>query len=508
MSTVERTIKLSDFNSILLAIASGLLTAIAFPTFDVGFFAWVSLIPLLFALEEKTPSQAFLLSYLSGTIIFAVQMSWLGTSHPALPVGIAMIAALYIGIFGFLYRFIQDSFPISPLLVMPIIWITSEFARMFGPLAFPVGMLGYSQHSYLAIIQIADLGGIYGLSFMIALVNVAIFSILKSYYVHHRVFQSFVTVMVIITAVLGYGFSKLDYFTSTANENFKIAIIQPNIGYYEKGYDALKALDRVAELTARASLESPDLIVWPEAIIKGDSLSDPGVLQKLNRIVGRQKGYLLYGAPRVDSFGGNTRVYSSVVLSSPKQKQVGIYNKRHLVPFADTMTEYLSALGISRGVFAYAPGNEFTIFRLPKATFAATICFDGLFPDLVGKFVSNGAQFMVNVADDSWSNSIAEHFQHASMSIFRAVENRIYYVRAANSGISMVIDPKGFVINALPPFKQGYIVTNIGTNKGQKKTFYNQHGDFVAFISFGATFFLAIVALLLGFINYYRQKKI
>ncbi|MFA6549600.1 MAG: nitrilase-related carbon-nitrogen hydrolase, partial [Candidatus Margulisiibacteriota bacterium] len=106
-----------------------------------------------------------------------------------------------------------------------------------------------------------------------------------------------------------------------------------------------------------------------------------------------------------------------------------------------------------------------TVFNLPKGKFSALICFEGIFPDLSRKFVASGAQFLVNISNDSWSQSKTEHYQHASMNVFRAIENGVYYIRVGNSGVTEVIDPYGRIKTSLPIYQKGILVVNIGIGR-------------------------------------------
>jgi apolipoprotein N-acyltransferase len=205
---------------------------------------------------------------------------------------------------------------------------------------------------------------------------------------------------------------------------------------------------------------------------------------------------LIYGKPFTFDGGGKSKTLVTAFFITPKGETSGYASKMHLVPLADTGI-YLPFIKLTRGKLSYEPGSELNLFQTPKGNFSVSICFDSLFPELVNRMLKTGAQFMVSIADDSFSNSPSEHYQHASMLPFRSVENRIYYVRAANSGVTMAIDPCGRIIKSLPIFTPGYLVVDIGTKRG--KTFYSEYGDVVGYFSFIFVFGLSLVALGLGF---------
>ena len=464
------------------------------------------MIPLLVAVEGKDLARSFIYGYITGIVTFIGQMWWLNVAHPLAPFAVSIILGAYIGFFSLLYRFVQGSVPVTPLITIPALWVSTEFARQFGAIAFPVGMLGYSQHNYLPVIQFADIGGVYALSFLIALINASFYIIVKNIYSRRHIIRSVVIAVLIITFILGYGSNKMQQYRQAGKTDFKVAVIQPNINYYAKNYDAHKALDVVDGLTMQAIREKPDLIAWPETVIEQYSYFHTDALEKLLRRARKYNNYLLYGSPREANSNGEKKIYNSAFLLSPANKFLGVYDKQHLIPVFENFSDYLIRLGFTRSSRGtYAAGSDFTMFRTPKANFAVTICFDALFPDLVGQLLNSGGQFMINIADDSWSSSATEHYQHASMNIFRAVENRIYYVRAANSGISMAISPLGKVEKFISVYKRGFFIANISPKKG--KTIYNLYGDFVAYLSFALTINAIIFAIILGFFVHFETIK-
>jgi len=501
IQTIHGQNKTSAIIPEILAIFSGMMVALSYPRYDFGFLAWVALVPLFFAIHKKSLPRSFCLGLLAGFTMYGISLWWVKTLNPALYLLVSALLALYVGGFCFVYQFVKKAVDLPDYLLLPPLWVAFEFARSFGALAHPVGFLGYSQYRHLTIIQAADILGVTGLSFLIVLVNVLVFSLFRSPSVLRSI-KLISAIGVIFSLLFAYGWNKLEKSSVNEKLNFRIAIVQPNIDYYSGHYNAPKSLEVLDQLTARASREKPDLIIWPETVIKEFSLGDQGTVRELNSIVGKYKSYLLYGRPLEKRNGGGKETFNSVFLWTPAGHSSAYYSKIHLVPFGDTFNFFK----LVRGEGVYAPGNDLTILKTPKAWFSVAICFDGLFPELVSQFVNKGAQFIVNVADDSWSNSLDEYYQHASMAVFRAVENRIYYVRAANSGLSGVIDPSGRFVKSLPVLKRGYLTTLIGTKR--EKTFFNQHGDLVGYFSFIITFAVSLFSLGIGLINYYRIKTI
>ena len=179
------------------------------------------------------------------------------------------------------------------------------------------------------------------------------------------------------------------------------------------------------------------------------------------------------------------------------------YDKIRLFPFGD----YLPYKGILPWSFigvpnisGYIPGEKYTLLELPNAQFGVTICWENIFPDLVRQFVKNGAQFIVNMTNEAWFGETAAPYQFVAMSVFRAVENRVYVVRCGNTGVSCIIDPYGKVVdrvkdeNGKDIFVRGVLKGSIIPSKN--KTFYTQHGDWPAWLSLAFSTVLLFVTII------------
>ena len=205
--------------------------------------------------------------------------------------------------------------------------------------------------------------------------------------------------------------------------------------------------------------------------------------QDIYSIVKKSKTYLLLGSSDFKEQNFKFKRFNSAFLLSSYGEVLGQYNKIHPVLFWETfpIRYYLPFLKNTESKGRCDKGNDPKLFNMPKGNFSVLICFEGIFSDLSRKFVKNGAQFLVNITNDSWSKSSAEHYQHASMDVFRAIENRVYYIRVGNSGVTEVIDPYGKIVSSLPLYTKGYLIANI--SKNDEKTFYNRYGDLIASFS-------------------------
>jgi apolipoprotein N-acyltransferase len=452
--------------------------------------------PLFLALRKSSLTESFGYGWLTGFVAFISPLFWLSTFHSTVPIVISAILALYLGLFGLLFSFIRSRTAISYILIIPIIWVSIELLRSIGPWGFPAGLLGYSQYKNLLLIQFADIAGVYGVSFLIALVNAGIYSLFTGFS-KVRAAKVICSLLLILLAISVYG--AISFSREIPKTSLRIASVQPNLQFSAiDPYTIEMATGVLGDLTGRAAGEKPDLIIWPETVIRESLRIDPFAQSKIKGIVGRHGRYLLLGNPDVRTIAGRVRHFNSAFLISPDGAVLGQYDKIRPVPFWEVLP-IRHLFGFFRNVEAkgeFDEGRDLSVFRTPKGRFGALICYEGIFPDISRKLVKNGAQFLVNISNDGWSQSWAEHYQHASMNVFRAVENRVYYVRVGNSGVTEVISPRGEVINSLPIYRRGYLVEDIGLSGG--KTFYTRYGDVFGWLN---------VALAIGMVLLFSLRR-
>ena len=263
-------------------------------------------------------------------------------------------------------------------------------------------------------------------------------------------------------------------------------------------------MDTYDELTRKASRDKPALIVWPETATPKAINLDRNVLVKVWQTAKAASVPLLLGSSQQRKFEENKtktlRYQNSAFLIQPMERSARPqrYDKIRLLPFG----EYLpfkdkipwASIGLPK-IGGYMPGSEFTIFEHPEFRFAVTICWENIFPDMVRRFVQNGAQFIVNIANEAWFGKTAAPYQFLSMSVFRAVENRVFVVRCANTGISCFIDPRGRIVDRVKNkegediFVRGVVTASIVPQ--DSKTLYTQYGDWIVwFCLFGSITFI------------------
>jgi apolipoprotein N-acyltransferase len=287
----------------------------------------------------------------------------------------------------------------------------------------------------------------------------------------------------------GYG-----YFRTNAKEietGIKLAVAQGSIEQLKKWDPDYKnyILARYEKLTRGAAKEDVDLIIWPETALPG-LLDDDEMRLYLKKIAALSDARLFSGALTCRSEPGRDIFFNSAVLFTAGGQAEKKYDKIHLVPFGEYIP-FEARIPFLRGsinaeIGDCSPGAEFTTFEIKaisgeKYKYAALICFEDIFPGLARKFVLKGADFLVNITNDAWFRESGEQLQHAQASVFRAVENRVSIVRAANNGFSCFISPKGIIEDWLPGEGRGSIYAPgskaFNLKIMRQRTFYSAYGD-------------------------------
>jgi len=510
-------------SDILLSLFSGILLILSFPNFDVEVLAWVALVPLFYSMEGKGYRHSFILGFLTGVISFLGILYWIIVAvHtygnvPLIPSGLILLLlvvylSLFIGGFACLTRFIQIRSGLQTILFTPVLWVALEYLRSFLLTGFPWANLGYSQYLNLPFIQIADITGPYGPSFVILLVNATLFGVL-----HQRSKRTFPLKEVIITVVILLGFLTYGYLKMGAvnrqmiqNPPLKIGLVQGNIDQSVKWDESFQkdTLKIYEKLSFKVAEEKPELIIWPETatpfFFQDAREYQPLILD----IPKKTNAFLLFGTPSYKIQKGKVRHYNSAYLVSPSGELAGTYDKIHLVPFGEyvPLQDLLFFIGsLGEGIGDFKSGKEIFNFALPQCNFGVLICFEIIFPDLCRRFVKRGANFLVTITNDAWFGKTSAPYQHFSMAAFRAVENRVFVARAANTGITGFIDPTGKIL------KEGRIFTEEamdGTIRlSNQKTFYTLFGDIFAWACAAFSLLLLVNAFFQKPKNIHREER-
>ncbi|MBU1062459.1 MAG: apolipoprotein N-acyltransferase [Candidatus Omnitrophica bacterium] len=457
-------------------ILSAILLILAFPNFNLTYLAFIGFIPLFFAIQNTRPRKAFFVSYLCGFFFYLGTLYWLYHVTVIGLIVLCLYLALYFGIFGLIFNRITLHFTPYTFLLVSFSWVILEYIQSHLFTGFGWILMGYSQYKNLPLIQIADFSGVYGVSFVIMMVNVAIYRILRIRYLssealakEDKLYAVRYTLLILIL-VYGYGFFRLN--EAENRDTVKVSVIQGNIEQDLK-WDpraAKSILDKYVSLTREAAQESPDLIVWPETSFPGFLITDKNETDRVFDLVNEVKTPILIGA----NTEKGPKVFNSAVLISERGEIIDKYDKIHLVPFGEYVPFSYRFPVLHNLVLGelgeFSAGEEFKIFRIQhpasniEAKLAVLICYEDIFPELAKRFVRSGAEFLVVITNDAWYGKSAAAYQHAACSVFRAIENRISIVRCANTGYSCFIDSKGKIYDSVEEDNTHLFVTGYKTS--------------------------------------------
>ena len=527
----------------LPAMLSGLLMYASYFPLSLGFLAWVALVPLLTLVRANArPRRIAFAAFVGGLFCFVPAISWIRVAHPAMYAS-WLVISVYCSIFltvsvMVIRRLVRARVPLWA--AVPVVLVAADYFRAHFPTGFTwldlfgahraIGfgwyMLGYTQHHWIALIQISDVTGVYGVTFVVALVNAAIFSALDRDATFRRCLRTpmarpraplagSLVAATLLVATLGYGLVRLHHDDFEAGP--QVALIQGNLPQdlkNDRGNEMAQHFDALADRVFRTpGMPKPDLVVWPETsytltwidIAPGVNLRTvPLPFQReynMSRLIveedsRRWPAHILYGLNRVEwEDADHLWKYNTALLVDPKGTPTGRYDKIHLVPFGEYVPfvetfPFMKTFTPYEGDYSCKPGERWTRFAMKangrQFTFACVICYEDSDPSMAREYVAPAAppvDFFVNISNDGWFNGTAEHEEHLAICRFRAVETRRSVVRAVNMGISAIIDPDGRVV-ALPGETWAKSKKVDGIVRGTipldtRTTIYGEHGEWL-----------------------------
>jgi apolipoprotein N-acyltransferase len=478
-----------------LAVFSGVLLFLSFPKFGHGAVAWVALVPLLAALHGTSGWRAARLGYVTGAVSALGILYWTALvviqyGGLPLPVGVAVMAALCLAValfpllFGWATARLVSTFGTAGLLGAPFVWVATELLRAHTFFEFPWCLLGYSQHAFLPVIQVASVTAVYGVSFiLVASSSLLAYALLETRVPRRR---AAVAAAVLVAGVTWAGGTWAMSRPVRETGRVVVGLVQGGIRQEDKWVPENGAdnVDRHLELTAEAARRGARLVVWPESAVPFLYDRDTALATLLQETARAHRIYLFFGNDDLDVASG--RIYVGAKLLSPEGRLTARYRKMHLVPFGEYVPLHSAfTLGgrfgakLVQEVSDFSPGTEATTAVVDGHRIGGYICYEAIFPALVRRFAAEGAELLVNVTNDAWYGTTSAPYQHLAMAAFRAVENRRYMVRAANTGITAVVDPWGRVLEATRLFDRTVLVREVPFVAGT--TFYTRHGDVFAY---------------------------
>ena len=501
-SLISRSPKIKK---ILLAVLSGAAAFAAFPPLGFSIAAWIAFVPLFFVVKNTGYKGAFWYSLLCGVVFWGSVLYWLtNVSVPGFFMVVLLMAGFY-ALFGLMVK-LAMKYSMN-LFAVSFAWVVLEYCRAHFLTGFPWAILGYSQYTNINIIQVADISGAYGVSFLIVVFNVAVYAWVSG---NKRKVSYMMVALLFIVCSTSYGIYRIG--NPITGETAKISVIQGNISQALK-WDAFAAgdiVDKYSGLTLKAAMDEPDIIIWPETSYPylmeyGDSFTT-----EMEELAVKTGIPIVAGAV----YKEGEAYYNSAILFEPAGGSE-MYRKIHLVPFGEYVPfeEHLVSLRkyIDKPIGSFVSGKEYKIFPVRSAResvgpdsslirrtvfhkMGVMICFEDVFPYIARNFVSEGARILVNITNDAWFGDTAASRQHLQASVFRAVENRVPVARAANTGISCFIDINGKINSQVISggreiFVDGWDTSEVKTTP--LKSYYTVYGDM--FVYFSGVFLILVI---------------
>jgi apolipoprotein N-acyltransferase len=520
----------------LLAIISGLFFGLSFPPLTFPYLIFVALIPYFFAISRReTLAEINRITYLTAFVFTVITLYWVGSwtkeADPFLMISGVLLMfvnpAVYLipsTIYYFSKKFFSKK---TSLMLLPFFWVSFEYAYSLTDLRFPWLTLANSLPKFNLFIQIADIIGAYGISLLVLFINLYLFFTLEDF-LENRIFRlKFIlpAVIIFIVPVL-YGAVRVKTF-KMPDENVRIGLIQPDLNPWDKWQagNLDEQLELYLELSRKAVKKNAKIIVWPESalpvyLLVGNYFSQ---VNKIHSFADSNDVFILTGMPDANFFFDKNDAppdakyskninmyfvsYNSILLFSPQSSQVQKYAKIKLVPFGEKVpfVEHLPFLGNlikwQVGISSWNVGQKQTVFDLVEGVqlkVGSVICIESIYPEFVAGFVQNGANIIAVVTNDSWYGYTSGPFQHKEISVLRAVENRRFLVRAANGGISAIIDPLGRTVMQTKLFERNVLIGDAGINN--QLTIYSRYPLIIPLLS-------SLISVIV-IISYTVRKKI
>ena len=479
-------------NDRLLLISSGILLGISFPPFPFPFqlFMFAALVPYFYVIDRREKlidiNRA---TYLTAFVFCLITIYWVGSWQAAtdpflLISGVLLVFfnPVFFLIPSTLFFFARSLFNKKwALFFFPLFWITYEYAYMITDASFPWLTLGSGLSHFLPFIQVAEFIGAVGISLLVLYIN---------YFVFRAAFQSggkrkmiFWTIALsLITLPIIYGYYRINTF-EMSNKKVKVGIVQPNFDPWDKWSEESSpaaVLDLYFEMSKKAIDKNAALIVWPETAVPVYLMGGTylNLTERIYSFLKEQNVYLLTGMPDLRFFSSKENApsdvkyskeggyyyatYNAILLFSPNSQSLQRYGKMKLVPFGERVpfVDELPFLGNwikwGVGISGWNVGQDTSIFFISKIKIEepdgikedslrinGLVCYESIYPFFNASFVNKGVDFISVVTNDSWYGNSSGPYQHKEFAVLRAIENRKSVIRAANGGISCIIDPLG-----------------------------------------------------------------
>ena len=501
----------SKLKNIFIGGLAGLFLSLSLPKFFIPFSFLIGFSLLFYLIEKYSTKDVLIYSFVAGAVFSIFSFYWIVFAlsyYGGINLIVSSILFLIFSfayslytfvIFSFIGKKIYQKYSFYGFFLLPFVWVFLEFLREFFPFnGFSWNLFGYMLSYINPVAQITYYTSIYGLSFLVLFFSVSFYLMItkKDYrFVVLNVFN-----IVFFTAMFVWGNHRINSYTDSG-KYYKVAVLQGNVDESMKLKPTreinLKIIDRYIKLLKQAKEKGADIAVLPESALPFFPYIDSSLRDYFFNQFSQIKIPILSGFDNVllKEDGDIDRVYNSLFLIDKDGFYVDYYSKIKLVPFGEytpfrnsfleSIFTYLQGIDFSKG-----EGQKLLIYNDMKI--ASLICFESIFPDFVANFVNKGANVIVNITNDGWFGKTSAPYQHFEMARVRAIENNVYLIRAANTGISAIINPVGTVKSFLPLYTEGVLIEKVYLSSG--KSFYNTYKTFI-YVGF-VLFFIACLLFL------------
>jgi apolipoprotein N-acyltransferase len=517
-------------------LLTSFLLFLSFPTYDIvilkffPLFAWFAFIPLFVFIRGKSLKDIFFYSAITGLVGYFLTNNWIGEFGAAVPGGDIIILFFLIPLFTMYLSFriilaelLSRKFEKLRILLFPTVWIFFDWIQSIGYIAYPGTYIGYSQFPFTSFIQISSYTGIMGINFIMIFFQYAM-SDLYLYYKNNSLsktntssrfpdifysseFKKAAGIVIFIIIITVHGFA-VKFDKKPEKSDLKVAFVQSCISPWENwALNKYVYLNELKHYTTKALVHDPDFIIWSESATlesiaynyAKNSLIDFEInLLDFVKTMGKP---LLTGEigikEKVDGYFLKRYPQNNGVLIDGEGRVVQTYPKINLVPFGEWFPyensfPWVKKIASAMGGSDFVPGEYPMLFELFNRRFSVLVCFEGIFYRLCREYKKLGVDYFINITNDGWTDTYSGHMQHFSSSVFRAIENGVWYLRAGNTGFTTIIDPYGRIVKSIPILTKNYMIGDIDFNLNHE-TFYEKFGDWFLYLNF---IFLAVVLVL------------
>ena len=496
------------------------------------FLAWIAYIPVFWLVNRTHIAATPFWGALYGYTAYALFNYWLAGFHPLAGLAVSLIYMAYFMLLFPLFKLSYILFPKKGYILQWLLWLSYEYIRTLGFLGYTYGITGYTQWQIIPLIQIADTLSVWGVSALVIFPSAYIAAFLrrgisiKNFLAEEKI--SAIAFTLALTGVLIYGLNaQVDYSDKPTR---RIALIQHNtdpwiggLPEYRRNFEILRRLSD----EAIAQNPKPDLVVWSETAFipriywhinyRGSPDSFALVMDLMNYLATQEVPFIIGNDdsrkdpainPRTEE---DYRVNYNAALLFERGKLVDQYRKVHLVPFTETFPferqfpHIYSVLRSRDDIHLWEAGKEFNVLETGGFRFGTPICFEDTFGYISRIFVQNGAELLVNLTNDAWSQSLSAQMQRMSIAVFRSVENRRSTVRSTSSGQTSGIDPNGRVIAMANAFEEVHLTVEVPIVNDETR--YTRYGDFFAVLCVVGFIFIFIIGITVNIVKKVKSSQ-